>query len=109
MVKFNSFQKQKNVTKDKKSQNNNNSGRYKKLARLGTISAYTINEISSPIDAANRFINLTLQTVEENSQSREFLLQSKQGIRRTLLLLKKLNNYAKRIEREIREMSTGRQ
>jgi hypothetical protein len=41
-----------------------------------------------------------LQTIEEGSQSREFLLESKEGISKTLALLKRLNNYAKKIERE---------
>ena len=81
--------------------------RYKKLARMGKTSVGIINELCRPIDTINRFINLTLQTIGENSQGREFLIESKKGIRDTSLLLKKLNNHAKRIEREIREISTA--
>lgn len=84
---------------------NNRSERYKKLASMGKVSVGIIDEICGPIDAVNRFINLTLQTTEENSQGREFLLESKKGIRKTLVLLKRLNNYAKRIEKEISEIS----
>jgi len=79
--------------------------KYKKVACLGRISKEIINEISVPIDAVNRFLNLTLQTVDENSQSREFLLESKAAIRKTSVLLKKLNDYAKKLEKEILEIS----
>ena len=64
-----------------------------------------INEICNPIDATNRFINLALHSIGDNSQGRQFLLESKQGIRKTAVLLKKLNDYSKRIEGEIREMA----
>lgn len=64
-----------------------------------------INEISNPIDATNRFINLALHSIGDNSQGRQFLLESKQGIKKTAILLKKLNDYSKRIENEIREMA----
>lgn len=73
---------------------------YRRLACMGKRSFSIINEISIPVDAANRFINLTLEDIEENSQTREFLLESKEAIRKTMLLLKKLSDYAKKIERE---------
>ena len=74
---------------------------------MGKRSLGVINDLCSPVDVTNRFINLTLQTIEENSQEREFLLESKKGIRRTSLLLKRLNRYAREIERELREIPTG--
>ncbi len=77
---------------------------YKRLALMGEINRGIINELYSPIDATNRFINLALQTIGENPQGRQFLLESKEGIRKTSLLLKKLNNYAKKIEEEIRRI-----
>ncbi|MCX5666233.1 MAG: hypothetical protein NT036_04225 [Candidatus Omnitrophica bacterium] len=64
-----------------------------------------INDISNPVDSTNRFINLALNTVGDNSQGRQFLLESKQGIRKTAALLKKLNDYSLKIEKEIVEMS----
>jgi len=91
--------------KPHKKGNNSNRHRYKKVACMGKISMEIINEISGPIDAINRFINLTLQTVEENSQGREFLIESKAAIRKTSFLLKRLNNYAKKLEKEISEIS----
>ncbi len=87
--------------------NNSNQHRYKRVAGIGRISIGIINDISGPIDAVNRFINLTLQTVGENSQSREFLLESKAAIREVSALLKRLNNYAKKLDKEISEISAN--
>lgn len=94
----------------KKRRNNKNSNGvnprgYKRLASMGRISVGIINELDSPLDSINRFINLALQTIEEDSQSRQFLIESKQGIRKTSLLLKRLNNYAKRIEKEMEKIT----
>jgi hypothetical protein len=72
---------------------------------MGRVSVGIINELDSPIDSINRFINLALQTIGEGSQSRQFLLESKQGIRETARLLKRLNNYAKKMEKEFREIA----
>lgn len=80
----------------------NRVAQYKRLASMGEATKGIINELYNPIDATNRFINLALQTIGENPQGRQFLLESKEGIRKTSLLLKKLNNYAKKIEEEIR-------
>ena len=74
---------------------------------MGRMSASIVNQISSPIDAVNRFINLTLQSTGENSVHREFLLESKQAIRKTSALLRRLNNYTRKIEQEIREIATS--
>ncbi|MBI5144547.1 MAG: hypothetical protein HZA30_05730 [Candidatus Omnitrophica bacterium] len=79
--------------------------RYRRLVSMGRRSMRIINKLYNPIDSINRFINLALQSIEEDSQSRQFLLESKQGIRNTALLLKRLNSYAKKIEKEISEMS----
>lgn len=71
---------------------------------MGTRYKDIISEISNPIDSTNRFINLALNTVGDNSQGRQFLLESKQGVRKTAVLLKKLNDYSQKIEKEIMEM-----
>ena len=75
--------------------------RFIKLASMGKLSADTINKLYKPIDAVNRFLNLALQSIEEDSQGRQFLLESKLGIRKMSALIKRLNNYAKQIEKEI--------
>lgn len=100
MIKF-----EKRLNNNRAHRTNDAATQYKRLASMGRVSKRIINELSNPIDATNRFINLALQSVDEGSQGRQFLLESKQGIRKTLQLLKKLNAYAKRIEREIRSIS----
>ena len=74
---------------------------------MGKISVGIINELYTPIDATNRFINLALQNTGEHSQARQFLLESKAGVRKTVGLLKRLNDYAKRIEKEFGEFTPG--
>ncbi|MDD5680907.1 MAG: hypothetical protein PHI59_06680 [Candidatus Omnitrophica bacterium] len=78
---------------------------YKRFGSMGRRSVDIINEMYSPIDSINRFINLALDTIGENSQSRQFLLESKQGIRKASTLLKRLDVYAKKLEKEFKEMS----
>ena len=79
-------------------------GQYKKLASMGEKTKVLIDELYSPIDAINRFINLALHGVGEGSQSRQFLLESKEGIRKTTILLERLNENAVKIEKEIRDI-----
>jgi len=79
--------------------------RYKRIDYIGKRSVDIINEMYSPIDSINRFINLALDTIGENSQSRQFLLESKQGIRKASALLKRLDDYAKKLEKEFKEIS----
>ena len=78
--------------------------RYKKLVSIGEISKEIISDMSSPIDATNRFINLALHSIGENPQGRQFLIESKEGIRKTSVLLQKLNQCARKLEEEVSEM-----
>ncbi len=83
----------------------NGQGRYKKLSLMRRKYKGIINEISNPVDSTNRFINLALDTVGDNSQGRQFLLESKQGIKKTAALLKRLSDYSLKIEKEVLEMA----
>lgn len=74
------------------------------LAEMCKVSADIIDQLYNPIDAINRFLNLALQSIEGNTQCRQFLLESKQGIRKTSTLLKQLNNYTKELEKGIQRM-----
>jgi hypothetical protein len=89
----------------RKNGNGSNQRKYKRLTLMRKRYKVIINEISNPVDSTNRFINLALNTVGDNSQSRQFLLESKQGIKKTAALLKRLNDYSLKIEKEIVEMS----
>jgi len=84
--------------------NGNNHRRYKKLSLIGERCKDIISEISNPIDSTNRFINLALNVVGDSAQSRQFLLESKQGIKKAVELLKKLTDYSEKIEKELKEM-----
>lgn len=77
--------------------------RYKKISMMGKKYKGIISKMSNPIDSTNRFINLALNSIGDNSQGRQFLLESKQGVRKTATLLKKLNDYSEKIEKEIIE------
>jgi hypothetical protein len=88
--------------------NKRKSTQTKGLPAMCKMSAEIINQLYNPIDATNRFINLALQSLDEGSQSRQFLIESKQGIRRTTQLLKRLNINTKRIEKAIRKMSRAK-
>ena|SRR3989338_8658210 len=107
MVDFTSLSKNGAVPQKKEKMGNRGSGRHKKLVKISKVSMDIINEICRPIDATNRYINLTLQTIEEDSQSREFLLESKKGIIKTATLLRRLNSCAKQMEKEILEISSS--
>jgi hypothetical protein len=94
----------KNVNRESGGKNNNHL-RFKKLSMMGKRYRDLMSRISNPIDSTNRFINLALNTVGDDSQGRQFLLESKQGIRKTAVLLKKLNDYSQKIEKEVLEMA----
>lgn len=104
MVKYNNNN---GKTRKKKASyaNGRRFGQYTKLASMGKLSVGLIDKLYKPIDASNRFINLALQTVSEDCQSRQFLLESKTGLRKMSTLLKRLNNYAKKMEKELYEVS----
>lgn len=78
----------------------------KRLASMCRAYAEIIDELYNPIDSINRFINLALQNIGDDSQGRQFLLESKNGIRKTSLLLRRLNTHNKRMEKHIRDTRT---
>ena len=82
--------------------------RYKRLASMGKMSQDIINSLYSPIDAMNRFLNLALQNIDEDAQPRQFLLETKLGLKRMSVLVDKLDDYSKKIEREFNEVSKKR-
>jgi hypothetical protein len=72
-----------------------------RLAQISVITKNLLKKLHKPADATNRFVNLALQDTDENSQGRQFLLESKASLRRLFALLKRLNSYADKIESEI--------
>jgi len=93
-----------------KKQRNGRKSNLKKSAKITLVektSANILDELYNPIDAVNRFINLALQSLEEGSQSRQFLIESKKGIRKTSVLLKRLNHYVKRLEEKAHNLANA--
>ena len=76
---------------------------HRKLISMGRITKSIISDLCDPVDAANRFINLTLQELADNSQEKEFLLESKKGIKKASELIKELSYYANEIEKGLHE------
>ncbi len=79
--------------------------RYKRIKSIGKVSTDIIGDMYTPIDSVNRFINLALHTIGEDAQTRHFLLESKEGIRKMLDLLRRLDKYAEKLEKEFRDIS----
>ena len=97
-----------NGRRGKDSNNGNNNGHLKRFASMGKVSANIINRLDNPVDSMSRFLNLALQNIEEDSQSRQFILESKTGLRRMSTLLKKLSTYTKKMEKDFIEISRER-
>ena len=78
---------------------------YKHIKSIGKISTDIIGEMYTPIDSVNRFINLAIHTIGEDAQTRHFLLESKEGMRKMLDLLRRLDKYANKLEKEFKDIS----
>lgn len=79
--------------------------KYKRLESMGKISQDIINSLYSPIDAMSRLLNLALQNIGEEAQPRQFILETKLGLKRMSVLVDRLDGYAKKIEKEFSEVS----
>lgn len=105
MVKYKNSSNNSNHRKTTPNNNKNNNKKekkgYKRLATMGKVSTNLINELYYPLDAVNRFLNLALQSTDDDSQNRQFLLESKSGVRKMLTLVKRLNDYAQKMEKEM--------
>lgn len=93
------------VNKKQAFENKDLKRRFKKLASIGEISKEILSDIASPLDATNRFINLAMHSIGDGDEGRQFLIQSKEGIRKTSVLLEKLNLCARKLEEEMRHIA----
>jgi hypothetical protein len=105
MIKSNAIVTRVVPDKKKRSAKKGGDGRYKRLKSMGRISTGIIGDMYTPIDSVNRFINLALNTIGEDAQTRHFLLESKEGIRKMLELLRKLYKCAGKLAKEDKEIS----
>ncbi len=66
------------------------------LISLGKLASHIAHELANPLDAIRRFVNLALDQVAQDGLAREYLLKAKQGIRRSVQVI-----------RGLRELSTA--
>ena len=85
--------------------NKKESIRFRSVASMCKTATAIISQLYNPIDTSNRFINLALQSLEEDSQSRQFLIDSKHEIRRASILLKRLIIFTKEMEEQLQRIS----
>ncbi len=60
------------------------------LVSLGKLASHLAHELNNPLDAIRRFINLAIDHVGQDNPAREFLLKAKQGIRRSVQVIRGL-------------------
>ena len=71
-------------------QMNEQSKQQEALVSIGKLASHLAHELNNPLDAIRRFINLALDQVGETGPAREFLLKAKQGVRRSLQVIRGL-------------------
>ena len=64
--------------------------RQEALVSLGKLASHLAHELNNPLDAIRRFINLAIDHVGPDSPARQFLLKAKQGIRRSIQVIRGL-------------------
>jgi signal transduction histidine kinase len=60
------------------------------LASVGKLVSHLAHELTNPIDAIRRFVNLALDQVAQDSLAREYLVKAKRGIRRSIDVIRGL-------------------
>lgn len=60
------------------------------LVSLGKLASHITHELANPLDAIRRFVNLALDQVAQDGLAREYLLKAKQGIRRSVQVIRGL-------------------
>lgn len=65
---------------------------------VGKLTAGLSHEINNPLGGVLRYINLSLEHVDEDSLAREFLVQAKSGVRRIMGVMRSLLEFARRTQ-----------
>lgn len=60
------------------------------LVSLGKLASHLAHELTNPIDAIRRFVNLALDQVPHESPARDYLIKAKRGIRRSVQVIRGL-------------------
>jgi len=64
--------------------------RNESLAVIGKVASHLSHELNNPLDAVRRYLNLAMNQVEEEAPVRDYLLKAKQGIRRSIRVIREL-------------------
>ena len=67
---------------------------HKKLSSLGKFVGGVVHELNNPLDGVIRYINLSLNSIEENSVSKEYLLEAKKGLNRIAKFVRSLLDFS---------------
>ena len=65
------------------------------MAAIGKLACTLAHELNNPLDAIRRFVNLALDQVMEDSLAREYLVKAKQGIRRSIQIIRGLLSFSR--------------
>ncbi|MCM8775335.1 MAG: GAF domain-containing protein, partial [Candidatus Omnitrophica bacterium] len=66
-----------------------------RFVSIGKLAANLAHELNNPLDAIRRYVNLALDQAMENSLIREYLLNAKKGIRRSIQVIRGLLQFSK--------------
>ena len=65
------------------------------LVSMGKLAAHLVHELNNPLDAIRRYVNLALNQASEDSLTREYLLKTKEAVRRTLQVIQGLLQFSR--------------
>lgn len=78
--------------------------RQEPLVSIGKLASNLAHELNNPLDSIRRYVNLALDQVMEDSLAREYILKSKEGIRRAIQVIRGLLQYSRHSSKmEMRE------
>ncbi len=73
------------------------------MAAIGKLACTLAHELNNPLDAIRRFVNLALDQVMEDSLAREYLVKAKQGIRRSIQIIRGLLSFTRETNTSLRQ------
>ena len=73
-----------------------------KYASMGKLAAGIVHEINNPLDGVMRYINILLLQVGDNSVSREYLLEAKNGLAGIANITRSLLEYSRQVNNATR-------
>lgn len=71
---------------------------------IGKLASNLAHELNNPMDSIRRYVNLALDQVKQDSLAKEYLLKSKEGVRRAIHVIRGLLQFSRESRKtEIRE------